>query len=148
MELDTPYGSKIFQNKTKFEHQEQLDIMCSMSEGSMPNYVRPIFPLRKKYYTWKQLFDEVEYYRNEQHVDLNDFVFLLTNQYNEKNWFAFLGPSLRTGFIHTDDWPWFFGDGTDIRYPIAYEVTTWVLRGLMCQNQKEIVTRFHKKTVG
>ena len=148
VELDNPYGSKIFRNKTKFEHQEQLDIMCSMSEHSMKRYERPIFPLKKKYYTWKQLFDEVEYYRGEEKIDLNDFVFLLTNQYNEKNWFAFLGPSLRTGFIHTDDWPWFFGDGTDIRYPIAYEVTTWVLRGLMCQNQKEIVTRFHKKTVG
>jgi hypothetical protein len=33
-------------------------------------------------------------------MENNDFVFLLTNQYNDKNWFAFLGESMRTGFIH------------------------------------------------
>jgi hypothetical protein len=148
LDLDDPYGFKIFNSKTTFEHQEQVVITHCLSEETYHSYKRPIFPFKKKVYTWKQLFNTVEVYKSENEIDLNDFVFLLTNQYNDKNWFAFIGPSMRTGFIHTDDWPWFFGDNTEIRYPIAYEVIAWVIRGLMYRNQKEIVEGFHKKTVG
>lgn len=149
MELDSPSGVKIFKNKTKFEHQEQVQIMYSADIcESNYSYKRPSFPFTKKYYTWEQLFEAIEYYKMDQGIDSNDFVFLLTNKYNEKNWFAFLGPSMRIGFIHTDDWPWFFGDGADIRYPISYEVTVWIMRALMFQNQQEVVKGFHKKTVG
>ena len=150
LDLESPYGVKLFRNKTKFEHQEQ--VMYSAMESRImeksQKYNRPIFPFQKSYYTWEQFFKSIELCKLEENIDSNDFVFLLTNQYNEKNWFAFLGPSLRTGFIHTDDWPWFFGEDTDIRYPIAYEVASWIVRGLMYQNQKEVVTGFHKQTVG
>ncbi len=150
MELSSPNGVKVFKNKTKFERQEDVQISynASISEERDSLYIRPIFPIIKRYYTWKELFNAIEEYKKEQSIDENDFVFLLTNEYNEKNWFAFIGPSMRTAFIHTDDWPWFFGDSTDIRFPIAYEVVVWLIRALMSENQKEIVSRFHKKTVG
>lgn len=148
LDLNDPHGYKTFNSKTTFEHQEQVIISPRIHEKAFSNYKRPIFPLKKKVYTWKQLFDTVEVYKIENEIDTNNFVFLLTNQYNDKNWFAFLDPTLRTGFIHTEDWPWFFGDTTDVRYPIAYEVISWVVRGLMYRNQKEIVGGFHKKTVG
>ncbi len=145
--LDDAFEYKIFNNKTTFGSQEQVfyrkntDLYCS-------DFEEPIFPLKKKYYTWDQLFEVVDDYKVENDIDKNDFVFLLTNQYNEKNWFAFLGPNMRTGFIHTDDWPWFFGKDTDIRFPISYEVIAWVLRGLMFDNQIDIFKGFHKKSVG
>ena len=150
LDLESPYGVKLFRNKTKFEHQEQV-LYSMVDDGIMEkktHYKSPIFPFQKSYYTWEQFFKSIELCKLEENIDSNDFVFLLTNQYNEKNWFAFLGLSLRTGFIHTDDWPWFFGEDTDIRYPIAYEVASWIVRGLMYQNQKEVVTGFHKQTVG
>jgi hypothetical protein len=148
LDLEDPYGFKIFNSRTIFESQEQVVHSLSIMEESNYSYKRPVFPFKKKVFTWKQLFNTVEVYKSENEIDSNDFVFLLTNQYNDKNWFAFIGPSMRTGFIHTDDWPWFFGDNTDIRYPIAYEVIAWLIRGLMYNNQKEVVGGFHKKTVG
>lgn len=150
MNLSAHGGVKIFNNKTKFERQEEVRSFYSpmFSNNTKESYKRPVFPLKKKYYTWKQLFEAIEEFKLEQNIDKDDFVFLLTNQYNEKNWFAFIGPSMRTAFIHTDDWPWFFGDSTDIRFPIAYEVVVWLIRALMSENQKEIVSRFHKKTLG
>jgi len=150
LDLESPYGVKLFRNKTKFEHQEQVmySAMDCLYDEQSYKYKIPTFPFQKSYYTWEQFFKSIELCKLEENIDSNDFVFLLTNQYNEKNWFAFLGPSLRTGFIHTDDWPWFFGEDTDIRYPIAYEVASWIVRGLMYQNQKEVVTGFHKQTVG
>jgi hypothetical protein len=149
LDLNVPNSIKIFNNKTKFENQEQAHYLYSVSvnEG-LKKYEKPTFPFKKKYYTWNELFIEIEQFKFEKKFDSNDFVFLLTNQYNEKNWFAFIAPSMRTGFIHTDDWPWFFGDGTDIRYPISYEVTAWILRGLMYRSQKEVVSGFHKKSTG
>lgn len=148
LDLDDPHGFRIFRSKTTFENQEQVLHSICMSEEMVYSYKRPVFPFKKNVYTWKQLFNTIEVYKKENEIDSNDFVFLLTNQYNDKNWFAFIGPSMRTGFIHTDDWPWFFGDTTDIRYPIAYEVIAWVVRGLMYNDQKEVVGGFHKKTVG
>ncbi len=150
LDLESPYGVKLFRNKTKFEHQEQVmySAMDCLNDEQSYKYKIPTFPFQKSYYTWEQFFKSIELCKLEENIDSNDFVFLLTNQYNEKNWFAFLGPSLRTGFIHTDDWPWFFGEDTDIRYPIAYEVASWIVRGLMYQNQKEVVAGFHKQTMG
>jgi hypothetical protein len=150
LDLDAPHGLKRFNNKTKFEHQEVHYNYAKLDLEFQAKYIYspPQFPFEKKYYTWEQLFDKIDRYKFEEKIEEKDFVFLLTNEYNEKNWFAFIGPSLRNGFIHTDDWPWFFGEDTDVRYPISYEVTVWIMRGLMYHSQREIVTSFHKKTLG
>ena len=148
LDLDDPFEIKIFKNKTKFEHQEQVYYSKIVYSADDSDYEPPVFPFTKKVYSWDQLFSAIAIYKREKKIDNNDFVFLLTNHYNDKNWFSFLGDSMRTGFIHTDDWPWFFGNGTDIRYPISYEVSAWILRGLMYSNQKEILSGLHKKSIG
>lgn len=152
LDLDDPLKSKTFNNKTKFLHQEQVFYSHSVSSADSSDYEPPTFPFTKKVYSWRQLFFAVDHYKREKQIEKqmenNDFVFLLTNQYNDKNWFAFLGESMRTGFIHTEDWPFFFKTGTDIRYPISYEVCAWILRGLMYSNQNEILNGFHKKSIG
>lgn len=147
MDLDAPYEVKTFNNKTKFNHQEQVYHTYSKIQGAS-DYASPIFPLNKKVYSWDNFFLAIEIYKKQNQIDYNDFVFLLTNHYNDKNWFAFLGQTMRTGFVHTDDWPWFFGNDTDIRYPISYEVSAWILRGLMYSNQQEVLNGFHKKSIG
>ena len=148
LDLDDPFEIKIFKNKTKFEHQEQVYYSKIEYCAGNSDYEPPVFPFTKKVYSWQQLFLAIDIYKREKKIEKNDFVFLLTNHYNDKNWFAFLGDSMRTGFIHTDDWPFFFRNGTDIRYPISYEVSAWILRGLMYSNQKEILSGFHKKSIG
>lgn len=147
MDLDAPYEVKTFKNKTKFNHQEQVYHTYSKIQAAS-DYAFPIFPLIKKVYSWDNFFLAIEIYKKHNQIDSNDFVFLLTNHYNDKNWFAFLGHTMRTGFVHTDDWPWFFGNDTDIRYPISYEVSAWILRGLMYSNQQEVLNGFHKKSIG
>jgi hypothetical protein len=148
LDLDDPFEVKIFKNKTKFEHQEQVYYSNIDYCAGDSDYEPPVFPFTKKVYSWQQLFLAIDIYKRERKIEKNDFVFLLTNHYNDKNWFAFLGDSMRTGFIHTDDWPFFFRTGTDIRYPISYEVSAWILRGLMYSNQQEILSGFHKKSIG
>lgn len=152
LDLDEPSNSKTFNNKTKFSHQEQVFYSHSETSGASSDYEPPTFPFTKKVYSWRQLFFAVDHYKREKQIvkqmEKHDFVFLLTNHYNDKNSFAFLSESMRTGFIHTDDWPFFFRNSTDIRYPISYEVSAWILRGLMYSNQKEILNGFHKKSIG
>jgi hypothetical protein len=152
LDLDDPFEIKTFNNKTKFSHQEQIFYSHSETSGASSDYEPPTFPFTKKVYSWRQLFFAVDHYKREKQIvkqmEKHDFVFLLTNHYNDKNWFAFLSESMRTGFIHTDDWPFFFRNSTDIRYPISYEVSAWILRGLMYSNQNEILSGFHKKAIG
>jgi hypothetical protein len=55
-----------------------------------------------------------------------DFVILLTEVANEKNWFSALDPdNLYNGFVHTDDWEHYID--CQPQFPIAYEVIAQIL---------------------
>ena len=73
---------------------------------------------------------------------------LLTQTPNDKNWFGAVDASMRNYFIQTDDWHLYFEKSVDIRFPIAYEVTVWLMRTLIYSNQLEILEHVHREPVG
>ncbi len=152
--LPLPNGEKVFPNPETFEEQEKVTILedrvCyNISYGENDSsYEKPIFPYKKSYYEWNAFFEVIQEYRNNNGVKDDELIFLLTNEYNEKNWFAFMDDSFKNFFIHTADWPWFFGMNTDIRFPISYEVAALILRSMMYRNQREIIEGFHLSALG
>ncbi len=152
--LPPPSGEKVFPKPKNFEKQKKVDsehfteARFNIDYSSVKEYVKPVFPYTRKYYTWDVFFKVTKEYRDLHSIDKNDFVFLLTNEYNENNWFAFTDSSLRNIFVHTDDWPWFFGMNTDVRFPIAYEIAAWILKNLLFRSQREVIDSVHSVTVG
>lgn len=78
--------------------------------------------------TWDRLFELCHYYRNLFNVAEEDFVVLLTERRNLRNWFSFFDLE-NNAFIHTADWH--FYTNTNPLYPIAYEVVENILHTLM-----------------
>lgn len=154
VELPLPSGEKVFPSSEEFEVQEKVSIVQeSISQRSFfmdrkQEYIKPVFPYKKSFFEWDIFFDVIKQYRTENEIAEHDLIFLLSNQYNKNNWFAFIDDSLKNVFIHTDDWPWFFGLNTDIRFPISYEITAWILRSLLFRNQNEIIDSFHNPSLG
>jgi hypothetical protein len=153
--MPSPNGEKIFPKPENFEKQEKFEVsknnkvsLYISDENVNSKYVKPVFPHKKSYYEWNIFFDVINNYRKSYNVDANDLVFLLTNEYNEKNWFAFIDYTFKNVFVHTDDWPWFFGMNTDIRFPISYEVASWILRSLLYRDQSEIIQNTHPTSLG
>ncbi|MFN5032839.1 MAG: hypothetical protein ACK5FX_11520 [Flavobacteriia bacterium] len=136
----------IWERKDDFEKQNRR--VYSMMDASI---VRPsyIFPKEVRRASWEQLFEECINYRNcFSHVSSEDVVVLLTDVPNNQNWFGSVDDSMRNFFIHTDDWKFYFGEAVDIRFPIAYEVIVWVLRGLMFKSRESILNNLHDQAIG
>lgn len=154
VEMPLASGEKVFPSSNEFEVQEKVSLNVERSffnkstEESENKYVKPIFPYKKNYYRWDVFFKVIQQYREKNGIAEGELIFLLTNEYNEKNWFASLDGSFKNFFIHTADWPWFFGMNTDIRFPISYEVVALILRSLMFLNQGEIIEGFHFTALG
>ena len=151
--LSKPSGKKVFPDADDFGKQEEVILSSPYKESRKMNafdldYERPIFPYKRKYYKWKVFFKLMQTYRKSQNISENDLVILLTNEYNDKNWFAFIDERFKNIFVHTDDWPWFFGVNTDIRFPIAYEISSWILKSMLYKNQKELLNEIHPISMG
>lgn len=98
------------------------------------------FPL-----SWRELFSLCEHYRDENQIDENDFVVLLTDRKNDLNWFSSFDN--RNAFIHTGDWEHF--TDANPRYPIAYEVVENVMQSLMNIDLTDLQNNFiHKNSKG
>lgn len=106
------------------------------------------FPMTDKRLTWEDLFRQCMIYRRERNVPTDDHVILLTDIGNDKNWFGSIDDGLKNYFIHTANWSHFFQNEVDVRFPIAYEVIVWLLRGNIYNSRQELQQHLHTTSIG
>ncbi len=105
------------------------------------------FPFSRKASNWKTIFDKCNHYRQRKQIGDNEFVLLLTEMSNDKNWFASLDEKMPyNGFIHTSDWNHFIK--CDDSFPIAYEVIALILQKHMFNDYNELRTSVHMDPIG
>lgn len=106
-----------------------------------------IFPLEKDTISWKGIFGECNRYRKNNKLPKDDFVFLLTELSNEKNWFSALDPdNIYNGFIHADDWEHYID--CQPQFPIAYEVIAQILHHYSIKGGDDFFNVFHNQSIG
>jgi hypothetical protein len=105
------------------------------------------FPYKTKQTTWENLFDKCKEYRISSKIPDDELVILLTDIGNEYNWFGSIDAVMRNVFIHTSDWNYYF-QGLHERFPIAYEIISWLFRIIMFDNRLEIKTSMHQESRG
>ncbi len=147
--LPDPDNIKTFEDSSEFEKKEMPRFESHhLNVSEIDDSLSYSFPLEEKVYTWKQLFGICTDFRKENKIPKDDHVMLLTDQSNEHNWFGSYDESLKNYFIQTNHWGYFFGNDLDSRFPIAYEVTAWILRSMMFPGQIETLNALHKAPRG
>jgi hypothetical protein len=105
------------------------------------------FPFSRKTTNWSTIFDKCNVYRKKNNIPDNEFVILLTEVSNSKNWFASLDENMPyNGFIHTADWNHFIKCLDS--FPIAYEVVALILQKHMFNDYNELRTSVHLDPIG
>jgi hypothetical protein len=87
----------------------------------------------------ENVFDKCKEYRITSKIPQDELVILLTDIGNEYNWFGSIDADMRNVFIHTSDWNYYF-QGLHERFPITYEIISWLFRIIMFDNRLEIKT--------
>lgn len=139
---------KTFEDPSEFEKKEMPRIAFLNNSNSDDDSLSNSFPHKETVYTWKQLFGICTDFRKENNIPKDDHVMLLTNESNEHNWFGSYDESLKNYFIQTNHWGYFFGNDSDSRFPIAYEVAAWILRSMMFRTQVETLNALHNEPRG
>lgn len=115
--------------------------------SSEKEYKRFTFPFSRKTSNWETIFDKCKKYRRSKQVSNTEFVILLTEMSNDKNWFASLDEKMPfNGFIHTSDWNHFIK--CNDAFPIAYEVIALILQKHMFNDYNEVRTSVHLDPIG
>ena len=143
------YVENVILNQDKFEKGIKNDVCYSMSEisSSKKEYRKFTFPITRKASKWETLFDKCNNYRLRRGINNDEFVILLTEISNDKNWFASLDEKMPTnGFIHTSDWNHFIK--CNDAFPIAYEVIALLLQKHMFNDYDELRTSVHIDPIG
>jgi len=96
--------------------------------------------------TWNDLFNECNEFRVSNNIEPEDFIILLTERRNDKNWFTGGDEKANNIFVHTGYWDYIIE--APRKLPIAYECAASILRKLMFANFKELKRGLHKKTIG
>jgi hypothetical protein len=105
------------------------------------------FPFFRATSTWKTLFKKCNEYRKEHKIAKDEFVILLTEMSNDKNWFASLDESMPfNGFIHTSDWTHYIKCAD--AFPIAYEVIALMLHKHLFNDLEDAKAKLHKTSIG
>ncbi len=95
---------------------------------------------------WETFFGKCNDFRRKNDIVDEEFVVLLTDYSNDKNWFAAADPNARNLFVQTKYWDYFAG--SDQRYPVAYHVVTVILKKLMFRDYLDLNLHWHEKPVG
>jgi len=104
------------------------------------------------YYTenfrWDEFFAKCTEYRSTNSFNDDDFLIVLTELKNEKNWFSkYSDQGERTIFIHTGEWESYIY--CEPYYPIAYEIIENIFQSLAYQKYgKRLKKYFHKEAIG
>ena len=143
------YVENVILNQDKFEKGIKNDVCYSMSEisSSKKEYRKFTFPISRKASKWETLFNKCNNYRLFEQINDDEFVILLTEISNDKNWFASLDEKMPfNGFIHTADWNHFIK--CQDAFPIAYEVIALVLQKHIFNDYKELNSSVHIDPIG
>ena len=139
------YESKIF-NKEIIETEEDFTTKYDLLFDEDTNDLPDGFPYEREVGTWKQFFNKCKDYRNSNDIGHDEFVILLTDIANDRNWFMMMDETKRNGFIHTDDWTFYVK--TDPKYPIAYQIAEMLLQSNMFDSMEELNKIVHHKPIG
>lgn len=135
-------------NKDYFEKQRfKSDYPRASLDESVTSKRTWSFPHLRVAARWRDLFQEIQHYRQDNLIPENEFAILLTPIANRRNWFAVLDENRPfNGFIHTDEWEHFIS--CDPAFPIAFEVMTLVLQKHIFENYSQIVRYTHERAIG
>jgi hypothetical protein len=140
----------IILDQKKFEKEIKLDRpQYSMNEtfSSTKEHKKFTFPFSRKTSNWSTIFDKCNSYRLNKSIGNDEFVLLLTEMSNDKNWFASLDEKMPyNGFIHTADWNHYLK--CNDAFPIAYEVIALILQKHMFNDYNELRTSVHLDPIG
>lgn len=97
---------------------------------------------------WDEFFKICQNYRTKKKISENDYVFLLTEYKNTKDYFGWTDELLGNYFIQTSDWNQYFSAEVNKHFPISYEVVAWILRSLMYDTQEKLRKEAHMRSRG
>ncbi len=143
---DDPPSLIVWKGRKKFERMRLHESCQPSGYAAMKNEI--VFPFEEPVKSWDELFLLCTKFRVSSSVPAEDLVMLLTDVANDMNWFGGVSPGKKDFFIHTAHWEHFFGQGVDIRFPIAYEVAVWVQRYVMFDNPREMLQNIHVQPLG
>jgi len=97
--------------------------------------------------SWDDLFHTCHQFRENNHIPQEDFVILMTNTRNTKNWFSACEPNGENSvFILTAEWDNYLDCNAE--YPIAYEVVENIIERMMAANLEEMFQIAHDPPIG
>jgi hypothetical protein len=144
------YVENVILDQKKFEEGIKYSKSFYSINESVSNEKEPrkfTFPFSRKASSWETLFAKCNNYRSRRGINNEEFVILLTEISNDKNWFASLDETMPTnGFIHTSDWNHFIR--CNDAFPIAYEVIALLLQKHMFNDYDELRTSVHIDPIG
>ena len=142
--VDIDKDERLVKTVKRKEDFEKKQIMFLESRSNLKKYS---FPMKREEISWHTLFKNCNKYRRKNRIKENEFVILLTNIANDKNWFACLDESNPfNGFIHSDDWQYYIKCSD--AFPVAYEVMALVLQKHMFNGYLDLRTAVHKSPIG
>ena len=97
---------------------------------------------------FERFFDKCDTYREENNIQSNELVILLTNEKNVNNFFGYVTKDMRNVFIQTSNWRDIFGEELEDYFPIVYEIGAWVLRHLLFDSEGEMRSHILPRTYG
>lgn len=97
---------------------------------------------------WDEFFEICQNYRTKKKISEDDYIFLLTEFKNTKDYFGWTDESLGNYFIQTSNWNQYFNAEVNKHFPISYEVVAWILRSLMYDTQEELLNNAHTRARG
>jgi len=140
---DLEHDEVFFENEDEFNKIARVFYSDRASSG-----VAGLVPIRAIVYSWPNLFSICQEYRKSMNVSDDELVVFLTEMRNDKNWFGGISENGRDLFVHTSHWDYYFKSSIDFKYPVAYEVISWVLRSLVYETSGILLDRLHEKTLG
>jgi hypothetical protein len=144
--MDAEPKEHVWGDEKEFDTKEQVKFNQASYHAEV--HLSLNFPITEKRLSWDDLFRQCMMYRRERNVAAEDHVILLTDIGNDKNWFGSIDDSLKNYFIHTANWGHYFQNEVDVRFPIAYEVIVWLLRGSIYSSRYEMQQHLHAASIG
>lgn len=143
-EEDIEYKKKIFENEKTFVVAQHITL--EQRTSAVPE--KYTFPREERVLGWDWFFAQCELYRTRKNIDKADLVVILSDKANDRNWFGGISDDGRNVFVHTGYWDYYFDSSIDFRYPVAYEVISWVLRSVAYESPRQMFERVHHTTIG
>lgn len=136
-------NERIVKDEEGFTTKHQVDY----SKGAMMRISEPSFPMKERFLSWDALFSICNSYRQKHDIGDSEAVCLITDLNNEHNWFSSGSEQELNGFVHADNWDYYF-PGADRRFPIAYLTATLAMKQLAFGTYNELMQHLHQEPIG